>query len=165
MAYGTVAGVAAYCGPYTKNGVFDSTTTPTITTVENWLTQVSDMLNTALAIQGFTNPLTETKSVNAATAIVEQLVSDLAKGAHNTGRFFSENALKSGVSFWRMITRDLNDWVEQYAPGLEENGAARGDANLFAIGYRSQDESGDDINPIFQRKGFGNTFENWDNGS
>lgn len=162
MAYGTVAGVAAYCGPYTKAGVFDNTTTPTITTVENWLTQVSAMLDTALATQGFTNPLTETKSVNAATSIVEQLVSDLAKGAHNTGRFFSENMIKSGVSFWRVITNDLNGWVEQYAPGLEENGAERGDSSQFAIGYRAQDEAGDDIHPIFQRKGFGNTFENWD---
>lgn len=162
MAYGTVAGVAAYCGVYTSNGTFSNTTNPTITTVENWLTQVSALLDTALAIHGFTNPLTETKAVNAATSIVEQLVSDVAKGANNTGRFFSENMIKSGVSFWRVITNDLNDWVEQYAPGLEENGAARGDSNQFSIGYRAQDEAGDDVHPIFQRKGFGNHFENWD---
>jgi len=162
MAYGTVAGVAAYCGPYTNNGAFTNTTVPTIVTVENWITQLSAMLDTALAIQGFTNPLTETKGVNAATAIIEQLASDLVKGANNTGRFFSENALKSGVSFWRVITNDLNSWVEMYAPGLEENGAARGDANVFAIGYRETDNAGDSTNPIFQRKAFGESFQNWD---
>ena len=161
MAYGTIAGVAAYCGMYTLNGQFTNATIPTLTSVENWLTQVSAMLNTALAKQGFVTPLTETNAVNAATAIVEQLVSDIAKGANNTGRFFSEKSLKSGVSFWRVITSDLNNWVEEYAPGLEENGAERGDANVFTIGFRDQDRSGESVAPIFQRTGFGNTFEDW----
>lgn len=162
MAYGTAAGVASYCTVYTKNGAWDNTTRPTLLTVEGWLTQVSHMLDVALGAQGFVTPLTDTEAVSAATMIVEQLVSDLAKGANNTGRFFSENALKSGVSFWKVITTDINNWVEMYAPGLEELGAQRGDANVFNIAAREYDEAGDAVNPIFQRKGFGNTFQNWD---
>ena len=163
MAYGTASGVAAYCGVYTLSGEFTDKTNPRLVTVENWLDQVSALMDTSLASQGFVVPLTETNAVNAATSIVEQLVSDLAKGANNTGRFFSENALKNGVSFWRIITRDIDDWVAQYAPGLEENGANRNSAEKNEFGFRDADESGETLFPIFQRKGFGNRFQDWDN--
>lgn len=162
MAYGTAPGVAAYCRVYTSNGEFTTTTQPTLAAVTNWLTQVSSMADTALGTQGFVTPITDTEAVSVVTMIVEQLVSDLAKAANNTGRFFSENSLKSGVSFWKKIAEDLNGWAEMYAPGLEELGAARGDSNLMSMGYRSEDEAGDEIDPIFQRKAFGNTFQNWD---
>lgn len=154
MAYGTAAGAANYCTVYTKNGVFDNTTRPTLLTVESWLTQISRMLDISLANHGFTAPLTDTNGVSAATMIVEQLASDLAKAANNSGRFFSENSLKSGVSFWKVISNDIDSWVEMYAPG--------GDVSVFEIGHRENDEAGNDVPPIFQRKAFGNDFQDWD---
>lgn len=162
--YGTAAGVAAYCTVYTTNGSFSTTTRPTQAIVEGWIAQISSMLDLALSGQGFRTPLTDTEAVSAATAIVEQLTSDLVKASHNTGRFFSENSMKSGVSFWRVITNDLNNWVEEYAGGLEDAGASRGDSNQADIAFRAEDESGNPIAPIMQRSGFGNVFENWDNG-
>ena len=161
MAYGTASGVAAYCGAYTLNGQFTNETVPKLTSVENWLTQASALLDNALENQGFAVPLTETKAVNEATMLIEQIVSDIAKGANNTGRFFSERALKSGVSFWRVITNDLDGWAEQYAFGMAQR-TARGETNEFGIGFRDTDNSGDSTHPIFQRKAFGEQFQDWD---
>lgn len=161
-SYGSAAGVAAYVGVYTAAGVFSTSTKPTLANVENWIDQVSALLNTALAKRGFNVPLTQADAALAATSLVEQLVSDLAQAANSSGRFFSERFLERGVSNWAVIRNDISAWVEEYASGLEELGETRGAASATNIGYRSTDASGQETAPIFQRKQFGNRFEDWD---
>jgi hypothetical protein len=161
-SYGTASGVAGYVGVYTSAGSFSTTTLPTLAHVEAWIDQVSALLNTALAKRGFTVPLTQADAVLAAKSLVEQLVSDLAQAANSSGRFFSERFLERGVSNWSVIRNDISNWVEEYASGLEELGESRGSSSATDIGFRSSDNSGDEAAPIFQRKAFGNDFQNWD---
>lgn len=161
-SYGTAAGVAGYVGVYTSAGAFSTTTLPTLANVEAWIDQVSALLNTALAKRGFTVPLTQADAVLAAKSLVEQLVSDLVQAANSSGRFFSERFLERGVSNWSVIRNDISNWVEEYASGLEELGESRGSSSSTDIGFRGSDNSGDETAPIFQRKGFGNDFQNWD---
>lgn len=160
MAYGNALGVGAYCRNLASSGTFTTTTNPTLSTVENWLEQISAMLDSALSTQGFVVPLENGNAVNAASVIVEQLVADMAKGANSTGRFFAEKTLNNGMSMWKMIADDLLAWVEMMAPGLEEMGAERGDTNINTIGYKS----GDTEYPIFQRDAYGNKFTDWRDG-
>lgn len=161
-SYGSAAGVASYVGVYTSAGSFSTATNPTLAHVESWIDQVSALLNTALAARGFTVPLTQPDVVLAAKSLVEQLVSDLAHAANSSGRFFSERFLERGVSHWYVIRQDISNWVEEYASGIEELGASRGAPTATEIGFRGTDNAGEATNPIFQRKGFGNRFENWD---
>lgn len=161
-SYGSVAGVAAYVGVYTIGGSFTTETKPTLANVESWIDQVSANLNTALAKRGFSVPLTQADAVLEAASLVEQLVSDLAQAANSSGRFFSERFLERGVSNWAVLRNDISNWVEEYASGLEELGAQRGSPTATEIGFRDTDNSGDEISPIFQRKQFGNVFDNWD---
>lgn len=163
-SYGTAAGVASYVGVYTSSGSFSTSTLPTLANVESWIDQVSALLNTALAARGFTVPLTQADAVLAAKSLVEQLVSDLAHAANSSGRFFSERFLERGVSHWAVIRTDISNWVQEYASGLEELGEDRGAPASTDIGFRSSDQGGDATSPIFQRKGFGNSFQDWDNG-
>jgi hypothetical protein len=155
--YGNAQGVGAYCRNLASAGSFTASTNPTLSAVESWLEQISSMLDSALAVQGFVVPLVNENAVNSVTAIVEQIVADMAKGANSTGRFFAEKTLKSGTSMWQTITDDLNAWVVMMAPGLEGMGAERGDTSANTIGYA------EDAFPIFQRDGFGNTFTDWEN--
>jgi len=163
--YGTSAGVASRARRYTINGEWTNETNPSATAVVSYLDQVSGMFNTALAAKGFTTPITDADALKAITMVVELLVSDMCKADNGTGRFYSEKAIKNGMSQWRMITNDIESWVDQYASGLEAQGAGRGESNEFEIGYRSTDERGNNTFPIFQRNAFGNDFTDWDSDS
>lgn len=162
MAYGTVLGVASYCGSITNTaGEFDSDTIPKYHHVTAWLNQVSALMDTALAKEGFTTPVTEATSVLALTNIIEQLVTDLCMWANRAGRFYTERSQQYGVSPWKVITNDILMWVDDNAPGLESNGVPRSASEADTIAFREQDEANEDLFPIFQRKGFGNVFEDW----
>jgi hypothetical protein len=167
-SYGTVEGVAALARTWTTSDtfldadVYQDGTNPSLTTVVNWIDQVSAILNLALAKYGFTVPITTTRGVLAASSVIEQIVADLAAYANSKGRFMTDKYSKSGISIWRAIREDLDAWVLEYAPGLEQDGAARSASNMDEIGFRSTDNSGDPTFPIFQRDGFGNAFTDWD---
>jgi hypothetical protein len=165
-SYGTAAGVAQYVKRYAPNGSFSNTPTasnPTLAAVEGWIDQISAQLNTALSAAGFKIPITQADAKLACQQVVEQLTADLAQAANSAGRFYSERALKSGLSPFKAIQGDILAWAESMAGGLEAMGAARTiAANEYAIGSRDSDSVGDPTAPIFQRKGFGNKFQDWD---
>lgn len=168
-SYGTPEGVAALAKTWTEEGAWVDPdevysiagTNPTLTTVVSWIDQISAMLNIALDNYGFVVPLTAARAIKAASQVVEGYVSDLARYANNNGRFMTEAFAKENVSVWEQIRLDINDWVQLYAPGLEAGGATRTESNVYKIGTRSHDAAGEEIFPIFQRKGFGNRFDNW----
>ena len=168
-SYGTVEVVAALAHTWTTDDTFldedayTEATNPSLTSVTNWINQVSAVLNVALAKYGFVIPITTSRGVLVASSIVEQLVADLVAYANSKGRFLSEKFTQSGLSVWRAICNDLDLWVLEYAPGLEQDGAERTSSNIDEIGFRDANERGDPTFPIFQRDGFGNRFQDWDN--
>ena len=161
-SYGTAGEVAALSQTWTHVGVFDTTTRPTLAQVESFIDQISGIMNVALSKQGFIIPVSQATAVMAIKSIVVQLVSDLVQAANSSGRFFTDRALAAGVSPLRAIRLEISDWVEDQSRGLVNLGIAQvGTTATDFIGFRSTDESGDAITPIFQRDGFGNKFENW----
>lgn len=163
-SYGVATDIAALTNAYLNaSGAYDTSTVPTLTQVEGWIDQVSGIMNTALAGQGFTVPVSQADAVLAIKSFVIEAVTDLAHAANSAGRYFTQSALERGVSPMSSIRKQILDWVESFAGGLESLGAERtGDTAGGEILYRSTDEAGDEVNPIFQRKGFGNSFDDWD---
>lgn len=166
-SYGTIAGVAALARTWTKDNtfiddnVYEEGTNPQLTSVVAWIDQLSGMLNTALGKYGFVTPLVSDNGRLAAQAIVEQLTADLVKYVNNQGRFFSQRFQDSGYSLWRTLRTDLDLWVGEFGPGLANGGETQNASDIDVIGFRSNDESGEETFPIFQRKAFGNQFQNW----
>ena len=168
-SYGTAPGVAALTTVFTSSGSFVDSTTgvtatlPTLTSVVSWIDEVSAIVNTALAAQGFTIPVSNATAVLSLQNLVQQYVSDLCHAANTSGRFFTERALERGVSAMTTIRREIYAWVEENASGLEALGAARGgETGGGDIGFRDTNEQGEATFPIFQRDSFGNSFTNAD---
>jgi hypothetical protein len=124
-SYGTAAGVAAYTRVYTNSGVYDATSNPALASVEAWVNQVSSIANAALSSAGFSTPVTQAACVKMLTGLVEQSCADLCHAARSSGRFFSERALNSNLSAMGQLRKEIYDWVEQNATGMENLGAAR----------------------------------------
>ena len=161
-SYGTGAHVAALVPVYTDGGVFNSSTNPTLATVVGWIDQVSALLNTALAGSGFSIPLTNADSILVAQAWVEQAVADLAANANSAGRFFTDRALERGVSPMQTIRKEVLDFIEQIAGSLEAIGASRTNSSAeMDIAYRESDDDGEKVEPLFQRKAFGERSRKW----
>ena len=154
-SYGSVAGVAALAGIYTDDGDFKTTTRPAIATVESWIDNVSGIMNALLAEAGFAIPITQTDSVLMLDASVEEAVADLCHYANGAGRFYSERMIERGYSTMQIITRDFAAWLESHAVGLENLGATRTTSKVGAVGYRASDEDGNEVDPLFTRRGFG----------
>src|SRR5690349_10819511 len=95
-SYGTVEGVAALAHTWTTNDTFldedlyNEATNPSLTTVINWINQVSAILNMALQKYGFVVPLTTDRGTLNAASIVEELTADLVAYANSKGRFLTE---------------------------------------------------------------------------
>jgi len=163
-SYGSAAEVAALSQMWTASGVFSTTTRPTLAQVESFIDQISGIMNIALSKQGFSIPITQEDAVMAIKSITNQLVSDLVQAANSSGRFFTDRALAAGISPLMMIRREISDWVLDQATGLVNLGVPQvGSTSTDYIGFRDTDDGGDSIQPIFQRKGFGNVFQDFDN--
>lgn len=167
-SYGAVEGVAALAHTWTTDDTFldadayADATNPSLTTVVSWIDQISAILNVALRKYGFVVPLKSDRAQLIAASIVEELVADLVAYANSKGRFLTEKFTEKGMAVWRAIRDDIDAWVLEYAPGLEQDGEDRTTSNVDEIGFRSTDERGNPTSPIFQRDGFGNRFQDWD---
>jgi len=163
-SYGTAADVAALADLYTNDlGAFGVTTIPTLAHVENWIDQISGIMNTALAGQGFDVPVTQSDAVLAIESFIVEAVVDLTHAANSSGRYFTAQALERGISAMASIRKQILDWVSMFAEGLESLGAERtGETGGGEILFRDVDTQGDEITPIFQRKSHGNVFQDWD---
>lgn len=163
-SYGTAADIQALTNAYLNAAnAYDTTTIPTLAQVESWIDQISGIVNTALAAQGFSIPVTQADAVLAIKSFVVECVVDLAHAANMAGRYFTQQALERGVTPMASIRKMAADWIVSFADGLESLGAVRtGDTSGGEILFREHDEAGDEITPIFQRKAHGNVFQNWD---
>ena len=165
MSYGSFAGIAALSKQWTDNGVFtdqncldclqEMETNPTKTEVGLWRDQISGAMDTALAGEGFIIPVTNATAMMSIDMIVNQYVADLVKYANNTGRFATSLARESGIEPLITIEKNIRAWAHNNSAGLEAGGAER----IAAPGNTIFTKSG---TPIFSRKAFGNSFQDWD---
>jgi hypothetical protein len=160
-SYGSTAGVAALTPRYveTITKLFTTGTRPTLANVEAWIDSASATLNVALAAQGFTIPVAQADAKLSLDSLVNECISDLAHASNSSGRFFTDRAISAGVSPMRSVRKELQEWVEANAAGLESLGAARSRTLLDGILCKDTDENGNEVEPIFQRGNFGNSFD------
>lgn len=123
MSYGSEADVAALAGNWTSGGAFNTTTNPKLSQVTAWLADVSDLMDLALAQRHFEIPIDTgltnySKIVNILSNVVVPLVADLCHAANSSGRFFTQRAVEFGISPMKVITQDINKWVNENADGL-----------------------------------------------
>lgn len=161
-SYGSASNVAALVPKFASNNAFDSSTRPTLTQVENWINEYSAVVNTLLAEQGFTIPVSQADGVLMLGALVESAVADCAEYANRTGRFFSDAASERGLSISKILRSEIAAWINDHAKGFENLGVARSTESSFDIAYRESDQSGDAVPPLFERKAFGNVDQDWD---
>lgn len=161
--YGDANNVAAKCSMWTNtSGLFDETTAPKKSQVENWIEQLSSVADLALRQYGFTStPVTDPTAIGMLSFLIEGLAADLVHDSHRTGRFYSERAIKIGKNVQMTIGSEILAWVGGNVEGLvildlEREEIAEG------IGFKDTNEAGDELFPIFHREAFDNVFENWD---
>jgi hypothetical protein len=153
--YGDKEGVAILARVWTIDGEWVNAdedydirgTNPPLSQVTDWLTELSDTFDTALASNGFITPVTETKSVSAIGLMVEQYTAKLCHLSNGIG----------DPDLLGAIQKDITTWVTKNAAGLEANGAER------SLTSPTMDIRTKDTHPIFARSGFGNRFDNWNN--
>ena len=128
-SYGSTAGVASftprYAAKYSDPLDFDASTKPTVSEVEGWIDQVSGSLNTILADERFSIPVTQADAVRMLDLFVNQEVAALVEGSHNAGRF-GPTAKNPRAGRFDLIFKDAEGFVKRMAGGLEAMGAARG---------------------------------------
>jgi len=164
-SYGSAADVAALTDLYTDatTKLYTSSTIPTLNQVENWINEISALINTALAGAGFIIPINQVDAVLAIKGFVIEAATDLAHAANSAGRYFTDTALERGITPRAAIRKSVLEWVETFADGLDALGASRSSTTgAGEIGFRSADNSGNATFPLFQREAFGDTFQDWD---
>ncbi len=159
-SYGQASDVAALTPRFASAGSYSASTRPTLAQVEAWIDQVSAVLNVLLAEQNFKIPATQADVVLLLKQFVVTQVADLANYANSAGRFFSDKNLTTGP--WQAIQKEAADFIAKHAEGLQNLGATRSVAGLDALDFRSTDDSGAEIEPMFARKQFGTTNTDWD---
>ena len=162
-SYGTAAGVAGLTPRYANtSATFDGTTRPTLTQVEAYIDQVSGIVNSYLAQEGFSVPITQADVTLALTMFVQEEVAAIVEGINNAGRFGPTTKAPGKRGRFAVITEDVKAFVEGNAYGFNLLGATRTKSALSGIAYRDADESGDDVTPLFERKAFGDVSKEWD---
>jgi len=162
-SYGDTGEIGALVPRYSGTAAtFHDTTRPTLKQVESLVDQVSAMLNASLAELGFTIPVTDSDAKLMLDLFVNQEVADVVLGMNGSGRFGPTTGKGTQRGRFALLLEDVTTFIKANATGIERLGAARSFDQLNAGGYRGYDEGGDEVHPIFQRDGFGNSFRNWD---
>lgn len=146
-SYGSTAGVAKLTKRYSNGaGDFDEGTDPAISTVEGWIDQVSGILNTILADERFSTPITQADAVRMLALFVNQEVASLVEASHNAGRFGPSNK-NPGAGRFDLIFKDAATFVKNMAGGLEKLGASRGttQTNLGSVSLVRADGYSNDL--------------------
>lgn len=156
MAYCVDSDVAALVGNRTNGGMFDDNTQPTLDQVNSWINQVSAIADVAFAAEGFTVPITNATVISVLQLYVAAAVADLVQYTNSAGRFFAEQQLQSTRNPIAVITSELKTFATNLAAGLENVGGDRSQPLTDGLDFRSYDEAGNYLFPLFQRN-----FANW----
>lgn len=161
-SYGSAAEVAALVPMHTTAGDFDTASRPTLLQVEQFCDRVSAILNALLAEAGFSIPITQTDAKLALDHFVVEEVADLCEAVNRSGRFYMPESALRGRGRFRVIMDDAKMFVQVHAEGLESLGATRSRTLTYGLGFRDQDDAGDDIEPVFSRKWMRQQVTDWD---
>jgi hypothetical protein len=164
-SYGDTTEIAALVPRHTDPGaeLFTATTHPTLTQVETWTDQISAIVNSILAQNGFsTLPVTQADAKLMLDYFVNEEVAAICEGVNGSGRFGPTAKRGGSKGRFAVIIEDVQNFIEANAVGIERLGVPRPSDPFAGIAYRDTDEGGDDTAPIFQRGAFGNVFKDWD---
>lgn len=163
-SYGSVLGVAAYVKHLTNAaGTFDATTAPTLTEVEAFLDQTSDILNGWLARNKYTIPVTEVNCVNVLARYANWGAAGLCELSMRNSGYSAEDENRRENKFLNLFEK-AQDYINSGA--LAQLGAAVQADGLppafSGLRVGGQTRSGQALKPIFTRGMFGNdpTAEN-----
>jgi len=163
MAYCTSADITALTPRYANNAnEFDAATNPTKTRVDGYIDNVSAIADGCLASLGFDIPVTAVTVLPILEQLVSETVAVIVEGIRGTGRYAPNSKAIQARGLNNLIYQDVCGLLTDMAFGLEAMGATKDSDEAEGIGYRKYDQAGNEIHPIFQRKGFGNRFDNWD---
>ena len=162
-SYGSSAEVAALVKRLGNTvSDFDAGSNPTKARVEALIDNTSAIANACLGNLGFAIPITDADAVLVVKQLVMEAVAVQVEGIRGSSRYSPKAKSITAQSTRTSIYKDICESLSDMAFGLEAMGATRSADEAASIGYRSTDESGNDTHPIFQLKGFGNKFKNWD---
>jgi len=162
-SYGSLQNVASRTPRRAEGGTFTVATKPTDLQVENFLDEISALLNSMMARHGFVIPVTQADVKLVITGFVCDEVAAIVEGVNGSGRFGPQSKSKlASKSKFALVMDDVTAFLEINAFGFEAMGATRTTSIGSQLSYRNINEAGDAIEPIFQRTQFGNSFENWD---
>ena len=117
-SYGSTSDVAALTPRYANNSaVFDTTTRPTLLTVEAQINQVSALANSILAQAGFITPVSQTDAKLALDIFVNEEVAAIVEGINGSGRF-GPTTKEPGRSRFTLIMDDLKSFVQGNKQGF-----------------------------------------------
>ena len=155
-SYGDTDEIAYLVPRYTDSStkLFTAATVPTLTTIESYTDQVSGILNSYLAEEGFNIPVTQADAKLALDLFVNQEVAAIAEGINGSGRFGPTATAKGKGTRFSVIMHEAKEFIEANKTGFENLGAGRAKDTTSYIGYRDTNNAGDATYPIFQRDGF-----------
>jgi len=136
--YGDADDVAALAKIWTRGGVWYDTvpaygsvaevkgTNPTLAQVEVWLTDVSAIVDVALAGVGFDVPVTalHPEALQATDSFVNSVVADLCHAANSSGRLYSQKIIEKGLSPMVLVNQQAGNWAEEWTAGFRRLGVS-----------------------------------------
>lgn len=160
-SYASLTDVAALVQIYAPGGLFTSQTLPTLTAVESFIDDISEMLNTVLEQFGFTTPVSNARAKKVLDRFVAHEAADTCSAANQVGRL-ADRALEGRFRFTIQM-QDAIDFLTMFATGLENLGATRDTGSLVqGLDFNSADAQGEAIVPVFDQKWMGNRVIDWD---
>lgn len=163
-SYGSTDEVGALTPLYaTASGVIYSTTTrPTLAQVETFVNRVSGILNVLLAEAGFKVPVSQADAKLALDEFVVAQVVELCHAANGAGPYAPGSEEMRAGSPFRTIEREAAEFILKHAAGVEALGVTRSRSLTYGLQCRTEDDSGAEIVPAFQREMMGNEIVDWD---
>ena len=163
-SYGSTDAIGSLCPLYaTATGTkFDTSTQPTLAQVEAYVDQISAVVNTLLAEQGFSIPVLQVEAKLALDLFVNQESAHYAEYANGAGPFVPQVGQMRTESPQLIILRDAERFIMEHAGGLELLGATRTRSQTYGLQCRTTDDSGNTLQPPFQLEQMGHSITDWD---
>ena len=132
-SYGSTSGVAELTPRYANASfVFDTTTRPTLATVEAQINQVSALANSILASALFVTPITQADAKLALDIFVNEEVAAIVEGINGSGRF-GPTTKEPGQSRFGIIMDDLKSFVQANKQGFVNLGVTINSAETESV--------------------------------
>ena len=162
-SYSSISSVGSLVPRYaTRTGTFDDTTRPVVQVVVEHIDSISAIVDSMLATEGFLVPVTHAQMKRALDFFVAQEVAAVIEGINGSGRFGPSTKRSGNKGRMAVIYDDVQNFIETNSLGWERMGAERTHSYAGGIAFRGQDEAGDTVFPIRQRKEYDTNWKDWD---